>query len=125
MDIDVIAQNAIKIATNEGKKIYIDPFKLSNIELDYADVIFITHSHYDHFSTEDINKIKDENTKIVITRDLYEKTIALGFEEQNITKISSMLSKSEFCGEPSIFSNFGIFPLVWKEPKHIPLKLKK
>ena len=87
MDIDVIAQNAIKIATNEGKKIYIDPFKLSNIELDYADVIFITHSHYDHFSTEDINKIKDENTKIVITRDLYEKTIALGFEEQNILTV--------------------------------------
>ena len=42
-----------------GKKIYIDPFKISENYGD-ADYIFITHDHYDHFSPEDIEKVKKE-----------------------------------------------------------------
>lgn len=37
-----------------------------------------THSHYDYFSEEDINKVKKEKSKIVITNDLEEKTLNLG-----------------------------------------------
>ena len=46
-----------------------------------ADIIFITHLHYDHFSPDDIKKIKNENTKIIVTKDLFEKSIQCGFEE--------------------------------------------
>ena len=56
MNIDVIAQNAIKIKVNDGKIIYIDPFKLED-NMEQADYIFITHSHYDHFSPEDLAKV--------------------------------------------------------------------
>ena len=87
MNIEVIAQNAIIITTNEGKKIYCDPFKLKKELLNDADIIFITHSHYDHFSPDDIMKIKNENTKIVITKDLFEKTIQCGFNESNILTV--------------------------------------
>ena len=40
-----------------------------------ADFIFITHSHYDHFSIEDIKKVKRDNTKFVAPFDLKEKII--------------------------------------------------
>jgi L-ascorbate metabolism protein UlaG (beta-lactamase superfamily) len=50
-------------------QIYIDPFKLP-ANLPKADVIFITHAHYDHFSMEDIVKIKKEHTIIVATKDV-------------------------------------------------------
>ncbi|MBR3674492.1 MAG: MBL fold metallo-hydrolase [Clostridia bacterium] len=83
MNIELIAQNAIKINTENGRVIYIDPFKLEET-LNDADLIFITHAHYDHFSPEDILKIKNENTKIVITKDLFEKAIKCGFKENNI-----------------------------------------
>ena len=36
-------------------QIYIDPWKLAS-NAPKADVIFITHAHYDHFSKEDISK---------------------------------------------------------------------
>ena len=52
-----------------------------------ADIIFITHAHYDHFSEEDIIKIKNENTIIVITEDIYNKVIELGFLEKKIIKV--------------------------------------
>lgn len=87
MKIELIAQNAIKITTEDGKVIYFDPFKLKENNLNDADIIYITHSHYDHFSPEDISKIKNDNTKIVVTKDLYEKSIECGFNENNILKV--------------------------------------
>ncbi|MCM8801128.1 MAG: MBL fold metallo-hydrolase [Candidatus Omnitrophica bacterium] len=50
----------------EDKKIiYFDPWKLKK-GLPLADIVLITHSHYDHCSNEDVNKIKKKQT-IVIT----------------------------------------------------------
>ncbi len=48
----------------EGDKtLYIDPFRISSGKK--ADVIFITHEHYDHCSPEDIGKIATGDTTIV------------------------------------------------------------
>jgi len=49
-----------------GKTIYIDPFQIKAQEV--ADIIFITHEHYDHCSKEDIEKVATENTTIVTTK---------------------------------------------------------
>ncbi len=54
------------------KIIYIDPFELSS-GTEKADIILITHEHYDHFSPEDIKKIQKENTVIVSTSDVIAK----------------------------------------------------
>jgi L-ascorbate metabolism protein UlaG (beta-lactamase superfamily) len=53
-------------------QIYIDPFKLP-AGLPKADVIFITHAHFDHFSMEDITKIQVKHTMIVAPKDVASK----------------------------------------------------
>ena len=58
----LLCHNSIKIEGN--KVIYIDPYKIEKNYND-ADYIFCTHSHYDHFSEEDIKKVMKENTKII------------------------------------------------------------
>lgn len=51
-----------------GKKvIYTDPFKVK--KKDTADIILITHEHFDHCSPEDVRKIQGPNTVIVATPD--------------------------------------------------------
>ena len=77
--IEVLYHSSIRME-KEGKVIYFDPYGIKNVSKD-ADIIFCTHSHYDHFSEEDILKIKNEDTIIVATVDLEEKIKKLGFEE--------------------------------------------
>lgn len=53
------------------KTIYTDPFKIK--KKDAADIILITHEHYDHCSPEDVKKIQGSATVIVTTADCAKK----------------------------------------------------
>ena len=83
-NIELIAQSAIKLTNDNGKIIYFDPFKLKRENEEKADYIFITHPHFDHFSPEDINKIKVDETKIIGPTELKEKFLGLGFTQNDI-----------------------------------------
>ena len=50
-------------------QIYIDPWKLPD-NSPKADVVFVTHAHYDHFSPGDIAKIKKDGTAIFAPKDV-------------------------------------------------------
>lgn len=71
-NIEVLYHSSIRI--NKEKTIYIDPFKIDRNYND-ADIIFITHDHYDHYSEEDIDKVINENTVIVIPEELLTKVL--------------------------------------------------
>ena len=52
----------------DGEKvIYIDPWKLRDPQ--GADLILISHSHYDHLSSEDVRKIQESDTVIITRQD--------------------------------------------------------
>ena len=53
------------------KVIYTDPFEIKR--KDTADIILITHEHFDHCSPEDVKKIQGPNTIIVTTSDCAQK----------------------------------------------------
>ena len=60
--LEINCHSSIKIS--KGKIIYIDPYRIEK-EVHDADIIFITHDHYDHYSEEDIEKVMREDTIIV------------------------------------------------------------
>jgi L-ascorbate metabolism protein UlaG (beta-lactamase superfamily) len=66
--LDWLGHSAFKIKTFDNKIIYIDPYSI-NGEMEKADLILITHSHLDHCSIADINKIIKPNSRVVITAD--------------------------------------------------------
>lgn len=59
--------------TNGNKIYFVDPFQLNNRAKEKADIIFITHAHYDHFSQDDIEQIIKKDTVIVAPPDILEK----------------------------------------------------
>lgn len=63
---------SFRICHND-KVIYIDPWKISNSPKD-ADVILVSHSHYDHYSSEDIAKISNPNTMFISSSDVIKQS---------------------------------------------------
>jgi len=61
-NITWLGHDAFKIAAS--KIIYLDPFELAG-DMEPADVICITHDHYDHCSPEDVARIQREGTVLV------------------------------------------------------------
>ena len=83
-NIQVLCHSSIKIC--KEKTIYIDPFKIDKNYND-ADIIFITHDHYDHYSEEDIDKVVKGDTIIVVPEDLKTKLLKKGWKEENIITV--------------------------------------
>ncbi len=84
-NIEVLCHSSIKF--NKGLIIYFDPFKINENYHD-ADIIFITHSHYDHYSEEDISKVIKDNTTIVVPKDLEDMVLQFGFAKEHIIVVS-------------------------------------
>lgn len=55
-------------AIESDKIIYVDPWKIPE-SAPKADLILVTHSHFDHLSTSDISQLKKEGTTIVCSAD--------------------------------------------------------
>ena len=83
-NIEVLYHSSIRI--EKEKIIYIDPYKI-NKNYNDADIIFVTHDHYDHYSEEDLDKVKKENTVIVVPEGLLTKLINKGIKQENIITV--------------------------------------
>lgn len=70
-------QAAIKIS-HDGKNIYIDPFQMP--DAGPANLVLITHSHGDHLSFPDIEKIATKNTTIVCPHECKDKLSDEGYK---------------------------------------------
>lgn len=67
IQIELLRHDSIRILF-DTKKIYIDPYGIQESNQD-ADIVLISHSHYDHLSIEDIGKIAVKKTPIICSLD--------------------------------------------------------
>lgn len=64
----------------EGKTIYIDPFKIKGGPT--ADIILVTHNHFDHLSVDDIRRVSSTGTIIIGSKECEAKLRSLGLEHK-------------------------------------------
>lgn len=82
-NVEVLYHSSIRINGN----IYFDPFKIDKV-YNNAQIVFITHSHYDHFSIEDIKKVYNKDTKFVVPKDIFQNLIEFGINKDNILVVT-------------------------------------
>ena len=73
-NIKWLGHDVFKISSN-GTVIYTDPFRLQ-AGGDKADIVLITHEHFDHFSPDDLAKIEKPDTVMVAPRSVADKLVA-------------------------------------------------
>jgi L-ascorbate metabolism protein UlaG (beta-lactamase superfamily) len=61
LDFTRVAHDTFRIAGS--KVVYTDPFKLT--KRDNADIVLLSHEHFDHLSLDDLNKVISPGTTIV------------------------------------------------------------
>ncbi len=79
-NVRVLAHSAIRIEATDGTVAYFDPFELSEAPHD-ANVVFITHTHYDHLSPEDAAKVMNDATVVVCPASALDEVAVLGAAE--------------------------------------------
>jgi L-ascorbate metabolism protein UlaG (beta-lactamase superfamily) len=79
-------------------KVYIDPYKLSKSyeKISDADIVLITHNHFDHLSIEDLKNIINERTVIVSAQECLSQLKSLkvkesiGIDPHNSVKVDDL-----------------------------------
>jgi len=60
----------ISATTDDGEKtIYLDPFKVGATQPP-GDLVLVTHEHFDHFSPEDLAKVCNGNTFLILSKSI-------------------------------------------------------
>ncbi|HEV2119998.1 MAG TPA: MBL fold metallo-hydrolase [Candidatus Bathyarchaeia archaeon] len=68
-----------------GKTVIVDPFKIRPIP-DKADIILISHEHFDHLSLDDIKKVSSEKTIVVTISACKKELSGVGVKEVKAVK---------------------------------------
>ena len=79
-NVRVLTHSAIRIQSENGTVVYADPYDLVEEPHD-ADVVLITHGHYDHLSPEDYVRVAKPETIIVAPASLKGEVAALNASE--------------------------------------------
>ena len=69
-NITINSHSSIRIAAPDGPVMYVDPFHLSAEPHD-ADIVLVTHPHFDHFSPDDIERVRKDDTVFVMPMDMF------------------------------------------------------
>ncbi len=84
-NIEVFTQSSIRIRCGTGT-VYADPFRMKISPHD-ADIVLITHDHYDHFSPEDLAKVINPATILVVPEKLADKAAAFSAQVKAIETV--------------------------------------
>lgn len=92
IELKWLGHSAFVIKTEENI-IYIDPYKISGGEK--ANIILITHPHYDHCSLQDINKIVEDKTIAIVPADCQSKIARLDNVDMRIIDVGQTIDFGE------------------------------
>lgn len=84
-NVSINAHSSIRIAGSVVLRF--DPFRLESAPHD-ADVVLVTHEHFDHFSPDDIRAVARPDTRFVVPRGMEGQVEGLGIEASRVVGLA-------------------------------------
>lgn len=75
---------------SNGKVVVIDPYNISD-KVKKADILLITHSHFDHCSIKDIEKVVKPGTIVLATADCQSKVMKMEGVELHVVEVGDKI----------------------------------
>ena len=82
--ITINTHSSIRLQTQNGTVVYVDPYGFTAEPHD-ADLILVTHSHFDHLSPEDIARVRRPSTVFVLPVSCKRDFAKAGFSHEEAT----------------------------------------
>jgi L-ascorbate metabolism protein UlaG (beta-lactamase superfamily) len=78
-----LGHDGFRIVAVDGKVLYTDPYQLSEAQQgkNDADIILISHNHFDHLSIDDLKQVIGEKTSIVAAKECIDQLKVADAEE--------------------------------------------
>ena len=78
-----MGHDGFRIVGYDKKTVYIDPFKIQKAQRNKndANILLISHNHFDHLSIEDLKHVINHNTSIVAAEECIEQLKELEVRE--------------------------------------------
>ncbi|MDO5119972.1 MAG: MBL fold metallo-hydrolase [Coriobacteriales bacterium] len=80
--ITINTHSSIRLEAKQGTVIYVDPYGFETEPHD-ADLILVTHTHFDHFSPEDIARVRKPRTAFVLPATAMGAFTSAGFTSED------------------------------------------
>jgi L-ascorbate metabolism protein UlaG (beta-lactamase superfamily) len=85
-NLDVQKLNHASVKIKNSTVIYFDPFKILDKDAERADLVLISHEHFDHCSPEDLKKIIGPDTVLITIPACKENLMSLPVKETKYIK---------------------------------------
>ena len=82
--ITINTHSSIRLQSEQGTVMYVDPFGFETEPHD-ADLVLVTHTHFDHLSPDDIARVRKAQTVFVLPATCRGKFIEAGFTGEQAT----------------------------------------
>jgi L-ascorbate metabolism protein UlaG (beta-lactamase superfamily) len=82
--ITINTHSSIRLEAKQGTVIYVDPYGFKTEPHD-ADLVLVTHTHFDHLSPEDIAKVGTDRTVFVLPASAKSDFVSAGFAQKDAT----------------------------------------
>nr|MDQ3984214.1 MBL fold metallo-hydrolase [Thermoproteota archaeon] len=78
-----MGHDGFRIVGDNKKTIYIDPFQIQEAQQNKndADILLLSHNHFDHLSIEDLKHVINHNTTIVAAKECIEQLKGIEVKE--------------------------------------------